>query len=1041
MVLSYQLRYRFLRLLALAAALTSIAAAATFGRVVPIGGHAADLALDEGRNVLYIANFTASRVDVMSLADNTVTRSINVAPYPNAIAMSMNGRYLVVTHYASSKGAPLSTPGQDALTIIDLTNNQKRTFGLSSGPVGVAFGIDNMALVLTQDEFLLLDPASGRTNVLDTVDNVESQPLPVPLATSPLDITAAALTATADGRHILGIAGTTPDAGDKSVLVRFSYNVGTRQITANQGLTSAPSLGPRAIAASRDGSYYMSGWALLGCGSGFLGDCTAAGPLLAQWPNASGELNVGSVAIRSSKSLIYAQITSPAVAGKPIPPNLMVLDADNLAVRERIQIPENLAGRSVFNSDESVLYSVSDSGVSIFSMPALEKAPRVTATAEDITFRGNFCSSNTLTQQFDVVDPSGSATPFQICVAGSSTCSVSGVSITPSSGVTPARVKITIDSTYSRTMIGTKALQFEIRSAQAVNMPPPPPGTTPETDYQANVRSRFRVLINNRVPENRGVVVNVSGELTDILADPARDQVYVLRRDKNQVQVYEASSYKLIATLRTGNTPTQMAITFDRNNLLIGHDNSQLAYRYDLNTLKMLAPIVFPLGHYPRSIAASSNGILAASRVAGPIHTIDRIDLLTSTAKTLPSLGPYKNDINVDTTLVAAPNGATIFAAMPDGNVMLYSASADSFTISRKDFTELKGSLSASSFGYYTVDRYLLNESLVPLGELAASADTLTGFAFVDDGGISTTVSSGGSGYIQRLTAGDGTELPIGLVEAPLTPTAYPFGRSLVLLASRSAVIQLTTSGFTVLPWNFDAASAPPVLQKVVSAADLTSPVASGGLAAVLGTGLSPTTLATTDAPLPTILADSCLTLNGLAIPMQFVSPTRINAQMPIAIDGKAEMVLHTPTGVSDTLYVTIQQTAPSVFRSGTAGPQTDIATVFRAANGDLVTVSNPVHLNDRLTIYLTGMGRTWPEVEDGMAAPADPLSATVVQPRVTLGSLSLPVEYAGLTPGSVGVYQVNVIVPFKGVPTGFDIPLIVTQGGSSATVLVRVVN
>ena len=45
----------------------------------------------------------------------------------------------------------------------------------------------------------------------------------------------------------------------------------------------------------------MTGWVLFGCGAGFLGDCTAAGPLLAQWPNAAGPLNVGSISIRSSK--------------------------------------------------------------------------------------------------------------------------------------------------------------------------------------------------------------------------------------------------------------------------------------------------------------------------------------------------------------------------------------------------------------------------------------------------------------------------------------------------------------------------------------------------------------------------------------------------------------------------------------------------------------------------------------------------------------------------------------------------------------------
>ena len=55
----------------LAASLAAAAWGGTFGTVVSIGGEASDLALDETRGVLYIANFTANRIDVMSLATNT----------------------------------------------------------------------------------------------------------------------------------------------------------------------------------------------------------------------------------------------------------------------------------------------------------------------------------------------------------------------------------------------------------------------------------------------------------------------------------------------------------------------------------------------------------------------------------------------------------------------------------------------------------------------------------------------------------------------------------------------------------------------------------------------------------------------------------------------------------------------------------------------------------------------------------------------------------------------------------------------------------
>ncbi|HEY2016366.1 MAG TPA: hypothetical protein VGH38_22835, partial [Bryobacteraceae bacterium] len=974
----------------------------------------------------------------------SIGRSITVPAYPGGVALSPDGHYLVITHYASSGGTTLAQPGQNALTVIDLTNNQKRTFGLSSGPVGVAIGIDGQAVILTQTEFLLFDPASGLTTSLGAVANVKSATLPVDQATFPNQIIAGSVTATGDGKHIIGVGGTTPDTGASSQLLFFSYNVSTKQITASFGRVTAPSLGPRVISAARDGSYYMSGWALIGCGQGFLGDCTAQGALLAQWPNASGDLNVGSIGIRSSKALIYAQISqqqaavpsnsqtaclpngtcvtvvTPGATPPPstVPPNLMVMDADNLNVRDRIQLSENLAGRSVFSSDESVMYSISDSGITVFPMAQLDRAPRVTASVEDVVFRGNFCNSGPITQQITISDPSGNAVPYQVCLANSATCSAPGITISPSSGVTPAKVSITINPAAIGSLIGTQAYQFEIRSGSAVNMPPPPSRGRTET-YTANTRSRFRVLVNNREPENRGAFFNAPGELVDLLADPARNRFYVLRQDTNQVQVYDSTSYSLIATLRTGNTPTQMAVTFDRNSLLVANDNSQLANRFDLNTLKAMPPILFPGGHYPRSIAVSGRAILAASRVAGPVNTIDQIDLTSSSAAPLASLGPYKNDIHISTTLAAAPNGATIMAAMPDGRVLLYNANTDAFTISRKDFSALKGALGASSFGTYMVDHYLLNESLVAVAPIVAGADNSSGFAFVDQNGYTAAVSSSGYGYVQRVASSGASPLPTMIVESPLLgDTDFPFHRTIAPLADRSAIIALTTSGYTVLPWAYDAATAVPVLDNVLNSADFTKPVAPGGLISIFGSALSPMTLSSTDTPLPTVLADSCLTVNGVIVHVSFVSPTQINAQLPFQIDGSAEMVLRTPGGISDALRFTILPAAPSVFRSGTAGPQTGIPTIVRATNNELVTVSNPVHPNDRITIYLTGMGQTTPGIPDGSAAPSDPLSTPLLPATVTLGGTGLFVDFAGLAPGMVGVYQINATVPFKGIPT-----------------------
>src|SRR5580704_5665413 len=90
-----------------------IASGGTFGTVIPIGAEAADLALDEARGVLYIANFTANRIDVMSLATNTIQTSINVAAQPSSCSMSPDGHWLIVAGYGNNT-AP-ATP-QNSLT-------------------------------------------------------------------------------------------------------------------------------------------------------------------------------------------------------------------------------------------------------------------------------------------------------------------------------------------------------------------------------------------------------------------------------------------------------------------------------------------------------------------------------------------------------------------------------------------------------------------------------------------------------------------------------------------------------------------------------------------------------------------------------------------------------------------------------------------------------------------------------------------------------------------------------------------------------------
>ncbi|MEO8027220.1 MAG: hypothetical protein ABI823_12140, partial [Bryobacteraceae bacterium] len=872
-------------MIALGVTLGGTAMAGTFGKVVAIGGSASDLALDEPRGVLYVANYTANRIEVMSLANLTVQTSINVASQPSGLALSPDGQYLVVTHYGN-----FASPASPAngLTVIDLNTNGKQTFVLGNAPLGVAFGLDNKALIATTQDFILFDPVTGTTQVLDTVAGVTAKTLPQPPATFPPSIVGASMSTSADGLVIYGLTDT----------IRFRYSVNTKTLSS-VGYTSSPPLGPRVVTVSGDGSFWAGGWALF----------NANGSLMSQFPNALGALNIGSLAIDNKRGVIYAQVPETGVgSGTTAVPVLRIVDADNLNVRETIQLSENLAGKSVMSSDGDTLYSLSDSGVTVFAVGALDQVHRVVASQEDVIFRGNFCDRRVATQQITIVNPGGGRTAFTLSTT------TSGITISPSSGLTPATVRISVDPTAFQNQKGTVAALIDVKSSQAVNIP-----------------SQIRVLINNREPDQRGTFFDVPGKLVDVLSDPSRDRFYVLRQDRNQVLVYDGTSYSQIATLRTGNTPTQLAITFDRRYLLVGADNSQLLYIYDLETLQPLQPVSMPGGHYPRSVASSAKAILVASRVAGSTHTIDRVDLGSRLSNTPPTLGVFNNDININTNLVASPNGSSILAASADGTVLLYNANADTFTVSRKDSTGLSGAYAASSFDQYVVGNTLYNSSLVPVGKFDSSMGASSGFAFVDSAAIRTTTPDSTSpGFIQRVDLSTATGVrTTRMVESPLTgTTGFVFTRTLAPLYSRNAIVNLTVSGFTVLPWTYDDSVAPPRIDRVVSSADLGQGVAPGGLITIVGANLSPVNAASREIPLPTALADSCLTVNGLPVPIVFVSPKQINAQLPFEAVGNVTLIVRTPGGVSDNFNLVILPTAPRIFLSGNAGDIDNLPTL-----------------------------------------------------------------------------------------------------------------
>ena len=222
--------------------------------------------------------------------------------------------------------------------------------------------------------------------------------------------------------------------------------------------------------------------------------------------------------------------------------------------------------------------------------------------------------------------------------------------MTPSSGTTPAVVRVSVNPNAFANQKGTAIAKLTVSSPDAVNVIPP-----------------VRVLVNNREPDQRGTFVNLPGTLTDIMADPTRDRYFVVRQDKNQILVLDANNNTQIAVLRTYNTPTTLATTFDRRYLLVGHEDRRRSPSGIRNPATQAPPVRLPSGHVARSIAASAKALLAFGTDVQGKGRMMRIDFDTRSGIEIPTLGIFTNDLPPLGVITAAPNGSTVFYAAPDG--------------------------------------------------------------------------------------------------------------------------------------------------------------------------------------------------------------------------------------------------------------------------------------------------------------------------------------------------------------------------------------
>src|SRR5205823_1465185 len=151
------------------------------------------------------------------------------------------------------------------------------------------------------------------------------------------------------------------------------------------------------------------------------------------------------------------------------------------------------------------------------------------------------------------------------------------------------------------------------------------------------------------------------------------------------------------------------------------------------------------------------------------------------------------------------------------------------------------------------------------------------------------------------------------------------------------------------------------------------------------------------------------VTIGGKAAPLYFVSAQQIKAQLPFEVTTATAQILVTTNGVNSTpLTVIVSPLSPSLFSAAATG--SGMGLYFDANFHTFTTALTP---GSTILLYATGLGQTTPPAATGFGgASAEPLNRVTVVPDVFIGEVKAQVDYAGLAPGFVGVYQLNVRVP-----------------------------
>lgn len=253
-----------------------------------------------------------------------------------------------------------------------------------------------------------------------------------------------------------------------------------------------------------------------------------------------------------------------------------------------------------------------------------------------------------------------------------------------------------------------------------------------------------------------------------------------------------------------------------------------------------------------------------------------------------------------------------------------------------------------------------------------------------------------------------------------------------------------TLTGTRVITGGLGDAAPAPVLSAAVSGASFAGnvPLAPGSIISLFGSNLANGTASTPGVPLGTTLAGASAVMAGVELPLFYGSSGQVNALVPsgININTSQQILLQRDNTYSVPISVNVAAAEPAIFLYPLPGDPATQGAIVNAVSYAVADPTTPAKAGDTLTIFCTGLGAVSPAIPDGAAAPSSPLSYTVATPTVSIGGKTVAPSFSGLSPGFVGLYQINVAVP-SGIASSNQVPVMLTIAGETsppATIAVK---